>query len=563
MNRVPLIVGFGGYGPAGRSSFHHAYIRTVIETLSEEQSERTILGLATMMKLVKVVDNYFIDSSGNTLSKEQVVSRYKIKVIEGSLVRKLEDAELETSCRENADVSVAGQLPKGFKPGDYYSSRYHPKGLQMTILAASDAVKSIGIDWDEILSKIDPSQISVYAGSVMSQLDEHGFGNVMQARLKGKRVTAKGLPLGLSSMPADFINAYVLGTMGKTGSAVGACATFLYNLDKAASDIRNGTSELAIVGNSEAPITPEIVEGYSAMSALATNKKLAALDDKHSIDYQNASRPFGDNCGFILSESAQYVVLMSDELALKIGADIHGSVGDVFISADGFKKSISSPGPGNYITVSKAVISAQKKLGDDCVSNFSFVQAHGSSTPQNRVSESQILSKVAKSLGISSWPVTAIKSYVGHSLSPASADQVINSLGVFKYGVIPGIKTIKNIAFDVEQENLAILTKDLSQQFDVAFINAKGFGGNNATAYLVSPDKTIELLREKHKPDCLTAYFKKRDSVRKQAEEYDTKALNGALAATYKQLEQAVKNNEIFICKEYIDFGGALPRVLL
>ncbi len=83
------------------------------------------------------------------------------------------------------------------------------------------------------------------------------------------------------------------------------------------------------------------------------------------MDFRRASRPFGENCGFTLAESSQYVVLMDDELALRLGADIHGAVTDVFINADGFKKSISAPGPGNYLTVAKAVASAVQIVGLD------------------------------------------------------------------------------------------------------------------------------------------------------------------------------------------------------
>ncbi|POC50930.1 beta-ketoacyl synthase, partial [Vibrio vulnificus] len=91
---------------------------------------------------------------------------------------------------------------------------------------------------------------------------------------------------------------------------------------------------------------------------------------------------------------------MDDELALRLGADIHGAVTDVFINADGFKKSISAPGPGNYLTVAKAVASAVQIVGLDTVRHASFVHAHGSSTPANRVTESEILDRVASAFGI-------------------------------------------------------------------------------------------------------------------------------------------------------------------
>ena len=93
------------------------------------------------------------------------------------------------------------------------------------------------------------------------ELDADGNGGMVKARYNGKRVTSKYCPFGFAEMPADFINAYVLGSLGTTGTNMGACASFLYNLRQGINDIRSGRSRIAIVGNSEAPITPEIIEG--------------------------------------------------------------------------------------------------------------------------------------------------------------------------------------------------------------------------------------------------------------------------------------------------------------
>ena len=102
-----------------------------------------------------------------------------------------------------------------------------------------------------------------------------------------------------------------------------------------------------VVGNAEAPLTPEIIEGYVAMSALATDENLCKLDNVKFPDHRRASRPFGENCGFTLGESGQYFVLMDDQLALELGVNIHGAVTDVFVNADGFKNCLlyTSPSP--------------------------------------------------------------------------------------------------------------------------------------------------------------------------------------------------------------------------
>ena len=108
-------------------------------------------------------------------------------------------------------------------------------------------------------------------------------------------------------------------------------------------------------------------------------------------------------------------MLMADDLAVELGANIYGAVPGVFVNADGFKKSISAPGAGNYITMAKAVGLARTLVGDEAVREQSFIQAHGSSTPQNRTTESKIFHEVAQAFGITNWPVAAVKSYVGHS----------------------------------------------------------------------------------------------------------------------------------------------------
>jgi acetoacetyl-[acyl-carrier protein] synthase len=621
MSRLPVIVSFGGYSAAGRSSFHQAYQRTVIDALPEAEQQETILGLAIMMGKVSYVDGSYHENTGEVLSIAEVIKRYRQEVLDGTLVRKIGAAHfdvdaipthqklslsqvsghgvtfelskrqlpkpvpvewqvtevnsntvsvviqaepgrpdpnilLETSYR--SAVQAAGQLPDGFDPATLYSSRFHPRGLQMSVIGASDAVNAMGISWEAIVDRLSPDQIAVYSTSAMGQLDQNSSAGLLQSRLKGERVSTKQLAFGFSSMPTDFINAYVLGSMGATGSVAGACASFLYNLQTGMEDIRSGRRRVVMVGSSEAPITPEIIDGYSTMSALATDEKLRRLDGIESPDYRRASRPFGDNCGFTLAESTQQVILMDDELALELGATIHGSVLDVFTNADGYKKSISSPGPGNYLTLAKAVASATSLLGEKAIAERSFVQAHGSSTPQNRITESTILNRVANAFGIKQWPVAAVKSYVGHSLAPASGDQLISTLGVFVHGVIPGIKTLDKVAEDVAQEYLAISKEDKHcvDIPEVAFLNSKGFGGNNATASILSPQRTLEMLKKRYGKEAIESYKEKNAGVMNKSDEYNLSALQGNYRIRYGFGEDMVDENEIELTNKKIHVPG-------
>ena len=618
-NSLPVIVGFGGYNAAGRSSSHQAFRRMILESLPEKEQRQTIVGLACLMGQVVKQGQRYVDQQGLVLSAKDVESKFRVPVLEGTLVRKiesfnpsavpgnkkitfahqqdeqivftmvkrdlpmhcpedwqirdLEDGSVEVTASAVSDYLIeshyelaakaAGQLPSGFKPEDHYNSRFHPRSLQMALLGSSDAVHSLGIDWDRIASSVNPDQIGVYSSSALGQVDSESMGGLLQGRQKGVRTTAKQLPLALNSMPADFINAYVLGSVGHTEAVTGACATFLYVLQAAVRDIRSGRRRVAIVGNAEAAVVPEISEGFSNMSALGSDENLAKLDGTDTPDWRRASRPFGHNCGFTLSEATQYIVLMDDALAVELGADIHGAVPDVFINADGVKKSISAPGVGNYISFSKAVAAAVSIVGKQAVQQNSFVHAHGSSTPANRATESELIDRVARAFDIADWPVTAAKAFVGHSLSTASGDQLISALGTFKYDIIPGIKTIGEVASDVHQERARFPLVDMAlgeRKMEVAFINSKGFGGNNATAVVLSARRAEIMLAARYR-DQYADYLSKREKTRAAAAAYADRADAGQLDVIYRFGEALIDEAQLKLSDKGVNIPGFAREV--
>jgi len=341
------------------------------------------------------------------------------------------------------------------------------------------------------------------------------------------------------------------------GSVTGACATFLYNLQKAIEHIGSGRARVVLVGNSEAPITPEAIEGYNAMGALATEEGLRRVQGAQGeVDFRRASRPFGENCGFTLAESSQYLILMDDALALELGAEIYGAATDVFIHADGFKKSISAPGPGNLLTLARAVQSASQLVGLEGVRKRSFVQAHGSSTPANRVTESHLINRVAQTFGIERWPLVAVKAYLGHSLAAASADQMVSALGSFAYGLLPGIKTIDKLADDLVRSHLDIALNDREYQTDVCFINSKGFGGNNATGVVLSPDVTKKMLHKRHGSAAFNAWQKRLETTREQAAAYNKRALGGQFDIIYHFGQDLIDEQAIELTEQGIKIPG-------
>ncbi|WP_317929230.1 beta-ketoacyl synthase [Halioxenophilus sp. WMMB6] len=617
--KLPVIVGFGGYNAAGRVSGHHAYHRLVFESLDKATQDETVANLAVLMGLATYAPDgtYSVGESTYT-DASTLAQELSQTVLENTLIRRIDpetyfdpdkllwqkkatlkgsgEQAIEFTLRkrdlpepvpaewqvfetddstvvrvqvsELADVKIdsyrdfpvksAGQLPKGFKPADHYSSRFHPRAVQMSVLGASDAIRSIGIPWEVITSHVTPDAIGVYSSNIMAQMDEFGAGGLLKSRLQGGRVSTKNLILGLNSMTTDFINAYMIGSVGSSGSTTGACASFLYNLATGIEEIRSGRKRVVIVGGSEAPITSEVIDGYSTMGALATEDNQRKLYGVEEVDHRRSSRPFSENCGFTIAESSQYVVLMDDELALELGADIHAAVADVFLSADGYKKSISAPGPGNFITLAKAVASANAIFGEEVTKKHSILLAHGSSTPKNRTTESEIFDRVAEAFGISEWPVIAVKAFLGHSLAPASGDQVTAALGMFKSKILPGIKTADAIAEDVFADRLKLSVTD--QQFegelDIAFINSKGFGGANGSAILISPQRTESMLIKRYGKERVEESIQRREATVAAAKEYDRKAAAGDLQVIYQFGEGMIDEAAIEITQEAVKLPG-------
>jgi acetoacetyl-[acyl-carrier protein] synthase len=614
---LPVIVGYGGCNAAGRSSFDQAYRRMILESLGRLDRERTIAGLACMMGLARWDGTGYVDGQGVRRDRRMLAEQAAAAVVDGTLIRRIEANHFDPDavfCHRTLSldpdedglrfrlsrrqlpeplpagwvleapvgdavwvrvqgaqqwripatqvqgVKAAGQLPRGFDPGAGYNSRFQPRGLQMAIAGASDALHSLGLPWEAICAAVRPDQIGTYASCAMGQLGEEGLGGMLRAALLGGRATAKQLPLGLNSMPADFVNAYVLGSLGHTEAITGACASFLYNLHAAVRDIRRGARRVALVGGSEAPVTPEIIEGFANMNALATEEAMARLGD---ADPRRYSRPFGYNAGFVIGESAQYVFLMDDALAVELGLDIHGAVPEVCIDADGVKKSISGPGPGNYLSFGKAVAAARAILGEASLRCRSAIFAHGSSTPQNRVTESLIFDRLAEAFGIADWPVCAVKAYVGHSLATASGDQLVTAIGALRHGWLPGIKTITEVAADVHARRLRIPLADLDLRdagLDAAILNAKGFGGNNASGLVLSPAVAEAMLARRH-AERWSGYLDRRERNRAAAAAYEERVERGQFAPIYRFGEDGLDDDALEISAARIrvpGFGGEI-----
>ena len=523
LKRLPVICSMGGLNSGGRTSVNISYKRLFYDNLSNEEKKQVLKDLIS-------------------LSEEKKTEK---EILSGTLIRQIDDfLDPKGLMTKQIGVNAGAKLPDFYEIDNLYNSKQHPRGIKMTVFGVNDALYNLGINWrEDIQPLLDPNRVAVFAGPAIGQLDEKGLGGLMQSRLQEKRASSKHLSMSLIEMSADFINAYILGSVGKSGQVAGACATFFYNLNAATTLIKSNEVDFAVIGSAEAPINPEVTDGFFATTGIADDKKILAMQERHGepfdkVDFSKACRPFGDNCGLVLGESSQFAIVTSLEFAIEIGAEILCAVPNVFINSDGIKKSISSPGIGNYLTMGQAF---KKYLKDHEKPKLSCVIAHGTGTFQNRSTESDVLSKCATSMGMKDLRVTGLKGYLGHTMGPAGGDQLACSLGIFDHGIIPGLNSTPKLANDVITKNLNFCMKHEeidTSELDAFFLNAKGFGGNNATTSIYKSDFVTKILPKLFSKSKLTAYEAALEKTRENKLVYNSNCLEGNFNLIYRANEE-------------------------
>ena len=523
LKRLPVICSMGGLNSGGRTSGNISYKRLVYENLSNEEKKEVLKDLIS-------------------LSEEKKTEK---EILSGTLIRQIDDfLDPKGLMTKQIGVNAGAKLPDFYEIDNLYNSKQHPRGIKMTVFGVNDALYNLGINWrEDIQPLLDPNRVAVFAGPAIGQLDEKGLGGLMQSRLQEKRASSKHLSMSLIEMSADFINAYILGSVGKSGQVAGACATFFYNLNAATTLIKSNEVDFAVIGSAEAPINPEVTDGFFATTGIADDKKILAMQERHGepfdkVDFSKACRPFGDNCGLVLGESSQFAIVTSLEFAIEIGAEILCAVPNVFINSDGIKKSISSPGIGNYLTMGQAF---KRYLKYHEKPKISCVIAHGTGTFQNRSTESDVLSKCATSLGMKNLKVTGLKGYLGHTMGPAGGDQLACSLGIFDRGIIPGLNSTPKLADDVITNNLNFCMENEeidTSDLDAFFLNAKGFGGNNATTSIYKSNFVTKMLPKLFSKSKLTSYEAALEKTRENKLVYNSNCLEGNFNLIYRANEE-------------------------
>jgi acetoacetyl-[acyl-carrier protein] synthase len=140
----------------------------------------------------------------------------------------------------------------------------------------------------------------------------------------------------------------------------------------------------------------------------------------------------------------------------------------------------------------------------------------------------------------------------------------MSALGTFKYQIIPGIKTIGKVADDVNQQHTKFPVQDMDMSdnnMHVAFVNSKGFGGNNATAVILSPQQVDIMLSARYDQQQIADYRSKRNIARDAAQLYADRADIAELDVIYRFGEALVDEDRVVITEQGISVPGYAREV--
>jgi len=359
-------------------------------------------------------------------------------------------------------AQIAGEV-KGFNPEDFIDKKEVKKMdvfIQYALAAGTQAIQDAQLKIDE--SNADRVGVLVGAGiGGLSTIEKY---HSILLEKGPKKISPFFIPMLIVNLAPGQISIY-FGARGPNSSVVTACATGNHSIGEAFKTIQRGAADAMIAGGAESVITPLAVGGFASMKALSTRNH----------EPEKASRPFEkDRDGFVMAEGAGILILESLEFALERGARIYAEIVGFGCNADAYH--ISAPSP-NGVGAAKCMEIAMKDAGIN-YDEVDYVNAHGTSTPLNDMSETMAMKKVFKDHA-KKVAVSSTKSMTGHLLGAAGGVEAAFSALTIKNGVIP--PTINYDTPDPECDLDYVPNTARDAKVRVAMSNSFGFGGTNAT----------------------------------------------------------------------------------
>ncbi len=358
-------------------------------------------------------------------------------------------------------VRFAGEV-KNFDPTEYLDRKEVKRTDRFThfgLVGTAQAIENAGLG---DTPDIPHDRFGVITGSGIGGIITLEEQHKIYLNRGAERVSPFFVPMFIADIAPGLI-AMKYGAKGPNYTTISACASSAHAVGNAFQLIRSGVADVMIAGGSESSITPLTMAGFAAMKAISARNDTP----------ETASRPFDvTRDGFVLGEGCGMLILEELELAKARGAPIIAELVGYGQTADAHH--ITAPAPQGE-GAQRAMRLALADAGAE-PTEVDYINAHGTSTPLNDLSETQAIKEV---FGEHAYDmvVSSTKSMTAHTLGAAGGVETAICALVVKEGKIP--PTINFSEPDPECDLDYAFNQMVERPVRLALTNSFGFGGHN------------------------------------------------------------------------------------
>ena len=329
----------------------------------------------------------------------------------------------------------------------------------MGMLAVRQALEDAGIQCDAVKEK--PLRLVLISGTTVAGMDitEDLFDQFSHsdAALQCLRYHSAGASTRLI---AEYLDIFAEYTTIST-----ACSSAANALMLGARMLTAGEADIVVAGGAEA-LSLFHLNGF---------RSLMILDHE-------PCRPFdATRAGLNLGEGAAFLVMETEEGARRRGVTPHAYLTGYGNACDAFHQTASSDnGEGAYLAMTEALQMAGLKPSD-----VQYVNAHGTGTPNNDLSESMALKRV---FGENMPLVSSTKSFTGHTTSASGSIESVICLLALQHQFVPA-----NLGWSQAIDGGIVPTMGEDHcHLQHVVCNSFGFGGNDTSLVFSLSPATVE-----------------------------------------------------------------------
>ena len=255
-----------------------------------------------------------------------------------------------------------------------------------------------------------------------------------------------------------------------------ACSSSLTAIHQACMNIQGNSCKAAIVGGVSVFSTTEMFD-FSKQSNMASAQGKCAVFDNNAD-------------GFVPSEGAASIVLMSESEARRLNLRIYASIEGIECNHDGQSNGLMAP---NSQSQARLIEQTYEKH-DLAINELAYVEAHGTGTKLGDPIEMQGLTQAFAHLDEDyKCYLGASKAVIGHTLVCSGLASVIKMVLSFQHRVIPPLPAIKTRNEHIDFKNFELNTSPIPWPTGkpLAAVSAFGFTGSNSHLILKGYDAEV------------------------------------------------------------------------